>query len=109
MEVRFSGLPDREPWASVDWDADPNWEFRTAESMEPEQLRARCRGPASGAGKSSPLLAARISCQRSRGATAGTSHSAGFCGISSRKPLATPATPTSSARRSTARSASSRT
>ena len=44
MEVRFSGLPDREPWASVDWDADPNWEFRTAESMEPEQLRARYSG-----------------------------------------------------------------
>jgi uncharacterized damage-inducible protein DinB len=43
MEVRFSGLPDREPWACVDWDADPNWEFRTAESMEPEQLRARYR------------------------------------------------------------------
>ena len=43
MEVRFSGLPEREPWASVDWDADPNWEFRTAESMEPEQLRARYR------------------------------------------------------------------
>jgi hypothetical protein len=41
MEVRFSGLPDREPWASVDWEADPNWEFRTAESVEPEELRQR--------------------------------------------------------------------
>ena len=29
-EVRFSGLPDREPWDGVDWDADPNWEFHTA-------------------------------------------------------------------------------
>ena len=43
MEVRFAGLADREPWASVDWDADPNWEFRTAETMEPEELRARYR------------------------------------------------------------------
>jgi uncharacterized damage-inducible protein DinB len=43
MEVRFSGLPAREPWAGVDWEADPNWEFRTAESMEPDQLRARYR------------------------------------------------------------------
>ena len=41
MEVRFAGLPDREPWASVDWDADPNWEFRTAAHLEPEQLRGR--------------------------------------------------------------------
>jgi len=43
MEVRFSGLPDREPWATVDWDADPNWEFRTATGLEPEQLRDRYR------------------------------------------------------------------
>ncbi len=43
MEVRFSGLPDREPWAAVDWDADPNWEFRTAEGLQPEDLRARYR------------------------------------------------------------------
>jgi uncharacterized damage-inducible protein DinB len=41
MEVRFSGLPDRDPWAGVDWDADPNWEFRTAMELEPEQLRNR--------------------------------------------------------------------
>jgi uncharacterized damage-inducible protein DinB len=43
MEVRFSGLPDREPWATVDWDADPNWEFRTAATFAPEQLRDRYR------------------------------------------------------------------
>jgi uncharacterized damage-inducible protein DinB len=43
MEVRFGGLPDREPWAGVDWDADPNWEFRTAPTLEPEQLRNRYR------------------------------------------------------------------
>ena len=43
MEVRFAGFPDREPWASVDWDADPNWEFRTAVLLEPQQLRSRYR------------------------------------------------------------------
>ena len=43
MEVRYSGQPDREPWAAVDWDADPDWEFRAAASLEPEQLRSRYR------------------------------------------------------------------
>lgn len=43
MEVRFSGLPEREPWVSVDWDADPNWEFRTACELEPDELRRRYR------------------------------------------------------------------
>ena len=41
MEVRFAGLPGREPWASVDWDADPNWEFRNASDLDPKQLRSR--------------------------------------------------------------------
>jgi uncharacterized damage-inducible protein DinB len=43
MEVRFAGLPDREPWASVDWEADPDWEFRTAAQLEPAQLQSRYR------------------------------------------------------------------
>lgn len=43
MQVRFLGLPEREPWAGVDWDADPDWEFRTAAELEPEQLRRRYR------------------------------------------------------------------
>jgi uncharacterized damage-inducible protein DinB len=43
MEVRFSGMPEREPWASVDWDADPDWEFHTAVGLDPEQLRIRYR------------------------------------------------------------------
>jgi len=30
MEVRFLGRPERDPWVGVDWDTDPNWEFRTA-------------------------------------------------------------------------------
>ena len=43
MEVRFAGLPEREPWASVDWESDPDWEFRTAAQLEPEQLHSRYR------------------------------------------------------------------
>ena len=41
MEVRFAGLPEREPWGGVDWDTDPNWEFRTAYDLQPEELRRR--------------------------------------------------------------------
>src|SRR6266849_3418741 len=43
MEVRFAGLPKREPWGGVDWDTDPNWEFRTACDLQPEELRRRSR------------------------------------------------------------------
>jgi len=43
MQSRFLGLPDREPWAGVDWGVDPDWEFRTATQLQPEQLRARYR------------------------------------------------------------------
>ena len=43
MEVRFSGRPDRPPWVGVDWDSDPNWEFRTAATLEPEEVRDRYR------------------------------------------------------------------
>jgi dienelactone hydrolase/uncharacterized damage-inducible protein DinB len=43
MEERFLGLPIREPWAGVDFDADPEWEFRTSADLEPEQLRQRYR------------------------------------------------------------------
>jgi uncharacterized damage-inducible protein DinB len=41
MEEKFSGLPAREPWNSVDWDADPDWEFRTATTLDPDALRQR--------------------------------------------------------------------
>ena len=34
------GEPPAEPWASVDWDADPDWEFDTAGDDEPGQLLA---------------------------------------------------------------------
>lgn len=43
LEQRFAGLPEREPWAGVDWDSDPDWEFRTAEDLEPRALRGRYR------------------------------------------------------------------
>lgn len=43
MEVRFLGLPEREPWLAVDWDSDPDWEFRTVVDVELEQLRQRYR------------------------------------------------------------------
>ena len=32
------GSQDGEPWASVDWEADPDWEFHTAVDDEPEDL-----------------------------------------------------------------------
>jgi dienelactone hydrolase/uncharacterized damage-inducible protein DinB len=43
MEERFLGLPLREPWTGVDFDADPEWEFRTSAGLEPEQVRQRYR------------------------------------------------------------------
>ena len=43
MEVDFLGLPEREPWALVGWDADPDWEFHTAVTLEPEEIRQRYR------------------------------------------------------------------
>jgi hypothetical protein len=43
MEERFSGLPEREPWVGVDWDADRDWEFHTACDLEPVELRRRYR------------------------------------------------------------------
>lgn len=33
-----AGQPDPEPWGSVDWDADPDWEWRTAAGDTPERL-----------------------------------------------------------------------
>jgi len=43
MEVRFLGLPVREPWTGIDFEADPEWEFRTSAELEPEHLRQRYR------------------------------------------------------------------
>jgi uncharacterized damage-inducible protein DinB len=41
FRVRFSGLPDDDLWAGVDWDADPDYEFRTAADVSPDELRRR--------------------------------------------------------------------
>jgi uncharacterized damage-inducible protein DinB len=41
MEHRFQGRPERSPWTGVDWDADPDWDFRTAAGMDPSVLRQR--------------------------------------------------------------------
>lgn len=41
--VQYLGLEEREPWASVDWEADPDWEFHEASTMDPDALRERYR------------------------------------------------------------------
>lgn len=43
MEVHFLGLPQREPWQDVDWDADRDWEFHTAVTLDPDEVRERYR------------------------------------------------------------------
>ena len=43
FRVRFAGLPDDAPWAGIDWDADPDYEFRTAADLSPDELRQRYR------------------------------------------------------------------
>lgn len=37
---RLYGLDSLPPWNTVDWDADPDWEWHTAAEDTPEQLRA---------------------------------------------------------------------
>ncbi|MFN8051861.1 MAG: DinB family protein [Acidimicrobiales bacterium] len=53
----FLGQGSPEPWTDVDWDADPDWEFRTALDDAPETLLAlyatacdRARAAVAGAG-----------------------------------------------------------
>jgi uncharacterized damage-inducible protein DinB len=41
FRVRFAGEPEDERWVGVDWDADPDYEFRTAADVEPDELRRR--------------------------------------------------------------------
>jgi uncharacterized damage-inducible protein DinB len=43
LEVRFAGRPEREDWVGVNWEKDPDWEFRTALSLDPDDLRLRYR------------------------------------------------------------------
>ena len=37
---RLWGRPHPPPWDAVDWDADPNWEFRTGGEDPPEEVRS---------------------------------------------------------------------
>ncbi|MDH3683048.1 MAG: DinB family protein [Acidimicrobiia bacterium] len=39
FDATFAGLPEREPWASADWDADRDWEMTTANGMTFVDLR----------------------------------------------------------------------
>jgi uncharacterized damage-inducible protein DinB len=39
FSVVLLGNDDAEPWRGLDWDADPDWEFRTAADDSPEDLR----------------------------------------------------------------------
>ena len=40
FSTKLWGRPLREPWASVDWDDDPQFEFRTGEQLPPDELVA---------------------------------------------------------------------
>jgi uncharacterized damage-inducible protein DinB len=40
LEERFAGRSLMPPFDAVDWDADPDWEWRTARDDTPEELRA---------------------------------------------------------------------
>jgi len=37
---RLWGRPLGPPWDAIDWEADPNWEFRTGAEEPPEEVRA---------------------------------------------------------------------
>lgn len=43
MEEQFQGASLRDPWRYVDWDTDPDWEFRRAVTLAPETVRQRYR------------------------------------------------------------------
>jgi hypothetical protein len=38
FSVKLSGAPVSPPWDTVDWDADPDWDFTSAAKDTPEQL-----------------------------------------------------------------------
>jgi hypothetical protein len=38
--VKYDGTPLGEPWPEIDWESDPDWEFRTAADDAPEALYA---------------------------------------------------------------------
>ncbi|TGO06618.1 DinB family protein [Serinibacter arcticus] len=39
FSYRFLGEPPSEPWASADWESDPDWELTSAAADSPEALR----------------------------------------------------------------------
>jgi hypothetical protein len=41
FSVKLHGRPPRPPWDTVDWDADPDWEWRTAAGDSPQRLMAQ--------------------------------------------------------------------
>jgi uncharacterized damage-inducible protein DinB len=43
FRVRMLGEEPQPLWRDVDWDADPDWEFRTAAAIDPDELRERYR------------------------------------------------------------------
>ncbi|MET9018367.1 DUF664 domain-containing protein [Actinopolymorpha sp. NPDC004070] len=43
FSVKLHGRPPQSPWNTVDWDADPDWEWRTAADDSPEPLMALWR------------------------------------------------------------------
>ena len=45
---RLHGRDPGPPWNAVDWDADPNWEWRTAADDSPEQLMTLWRDAVAG-------------------------------------------------------------
>jgi hypothetical protein len=101
MEFRFAGLPEREPWASVDWEVDPNWEFRTSTSMDPAELQARYREAGERSrqvvsGGNSLYQMSAMPCEMVRICRCG-----GCCCTSSKRRLVTHATPIYCANRST--------
>jgi len=54
MEVRFAGLPDREPWASVDWIPIRTGSSALQLNSSPSSCRVAIAKPATGAGTSCP-------------------------------------------------------
>jgi uncharacterized damage-inducible protein DinB len=38
---RLRNQDARPPWSAIDWESDPNWEWRTAADDSPDQLRAQ--------------------------------------------------------------------
>jgi len=40
LTVKYDGTPLGDPWPDIDWDTDPDWEFRTAADDSPETLYA---------------------------------------------------------------------